>query len=269
MQGGSISEACRWSTASGPVFVKRATQDCGWILESEADGLARLRAAGAVRVPATLAAGESGHESFLVLEWLDLLPATAASDERLGKELARLHAMTRNSFGLDRDNAIGSARQKNGWINDWIAFWRERRIGFQLELAAGNGYCGRLQSRGRRLLEHVQDFFAGYSALPSPLHGDLWSGNRGMLADATPVVFDPAVYFGDREADVAMTRLFGGFESRFYAAYEHAWPFDPGVAVRVDLYNLYHVLNHLNLFGGGYRARAESMIDRLLAAAGH
>ena len=269
VRGGNISEACRWPTASGPVFVKRAPLGRYWMLESEAEGLARLRAAGAIRVPATLASGESGHESFLVLDWLELVPASAASDERLGTELARLHAVTRESFGLDRDNAIGSTRQMNGWVGDWIAFWRERRIGFQLELAAVNGYRGRLQSRGRRLLEEMKAFFAGHAAAPSLLHGDLWSGNRAMLADATPVVFDPAAYFGDREADVAMTRLFGGFGDRFYAAYEHSWPVEPGAADRAVLYNLYHVLNHLNLFGGGYRDQAEAMIDRLLAAAGH
>ncbi len=269
VHGGCISEACRWPTGSGPVFVKRAPLGRAWILEAEADGLARLRSSGAVRVPATLAAGETGRESFLVLEWLDLVPGNADSDERLGTQLARLHAITHESFGLDRDNAIGSMEQRNGWSGDWIAFWRERRLGFQLELADRNGYGGRMQARGQRLLAHVQDFFAGHAPAPSLLHGDLWSGNRGMLADATPIVFDPAAYFGDREADVAMTRLFGSFGGRFYAAYEHAWPLDPGAAGRADLYNLYHVLNHLILFGGGYRARAESMIDRLLAAVGH
>jgi protein-ribulosamine 3-kinase len=269
VHGGSINACFQWPTDAGPVFVKRCPLARRWILEAEADGLVRLRAAAAIRVPATLAAGETDRESFLVLEWLDLMPASAHSDERLGTELARLHARTRASFGLDRDNAIGATRQRNGWSGDWAVFWRERRIGFQLELAAVNGHGGRLQSRGLRLLEHIEEFFSGRAFAPSLLHGDLWSGNRAMLADVTPVVFDPAVYFGDREADVAMTRLFGGFGARFYDAYEHAWPLDAGAAVRVDLYNLYHVLNHLNLFGGGYRAQAEAMIDRLLAAAGH
>ncbi len=146
------------------------------------------------------------------------------------------------------------------------AFWRDRRLAFQLDRAAENGHGGRLQERGRRLLERVPAFFAGYVPVPSLLHGDLWTGNRAMLADGTPVVFDPAVYYGDREADLAMTRLFGGFGRRFYGAYEAEWPLDAGAASRCDLYNLYHVLNHLNLFGGGYRALAESTIDRLLAA---
>jgi fructosamine-3-kinase len=177
-----------------------------------------------------------------------------------------LHAVTAERFGLDRDNAIGATVQRNALSGDWAGFWRDRRIGFQLDLAAENGYAGRLQDRGRRLLERTPAFFAGYRPAPSLLHGDLWAGNRAMLADGTPVIFDPAVYYGDREADLAMTRLFGGFGTRFYEAYDAEWPPDPGADARADLYNLYHALNHLNLFGGRYRALAESMIDRLLAA---
>jgi fructosamine-3-kinase len=219
-------------------------------------------------VPRILGQGASTAQAWLELEWFDLRPADPASDARMGAALARLHAVTGSRFGLDRDNAIGAAPQPNAPADDWVAFWRERRIGFQLERAAANGRAVRLQERGRRLLERLPGFFAGYAPVPSLLHGDLWAGNRGMLGDGTPVVFDPAVYFGDREADVAMTRLFGGFGPCFYAAYATEWPLDAGVAVRSDLYNLYHALNHLNLFGGSYLAMAESMIDRLLAAAG-
>jgi fructosamine-3-kinase len=249
-------------------FVKRLPLADRWRLDAEADGLARLAAAGVIRVPRVLGQGASATEAWLELEWFDLQPADAASDARMGAALARLHAVTGDRFGLERDNAIGAAPQPNAPTGDWMAFWRERRIGFQLERAAANGHAGRLQARGGRLLERIPAFFAGYAPVPSLLHGDLWAGNRGMLGDGTPVVFDPAVYFGDREADVAMTRLFGGFGPCFYAAYATEWPLDAGVAVRSDLYNLYHALNHLNLFGGSYLAMAESMIDRLLAAAG-
>jgi protein-ribulosamine 3-kinase len=249
------------------VFVKRAPLERRWLLDAERDGLERLRLAGAVRVPEVLAEGAAGEEAFLVLEWLDLRPTDAAADARLGAALAKQHLAARSdSFGLERDNAIGASRQPNGWHGDWAGFWRERRLGFQLELAARQGHAGRLQERGRRLLEHVADFFTNHRPRPSLLHGDLWSGNRAALADGTPVVFDPAVYYGDAEADVAMTRLFGGFGADFYAAYAQIAPADAGAATRTDLYNLYHVLNHLNLFGGGYRAQAEAMIDRLLAA---
>lgn len=269
VHGGCINDCFRWQTASGPVFVKRRPLGRRWLLDAEQDGLERLRATGAIRVPATLAASVAGDVAFLVLEWLDLRPANDAADARLGAALAGLHEVQGAASGLECDNAIGATPQPNGRCADWPSFWRERRLGFQLGLAAKNGYAGRLQDRGHRLLENVDAFFAGYRPQPSLLHGDLWNGNRAMRTDGTSVVFDPAVYFGDCETDIAMTRLFGGFGPRFYAAYEAARPLDAGAATRRDLYNLYHVLNHLNLFGDSYRARAESMIDRLLAAAGH
>jgi protein-ribulosamine 3-kinase len=246
-------------------FVKRLPLSERWRLDAEADGLERLAQAGAIRVPRILGQSASAGEAWLELEWLDLRTADAGSDARMGVALARLHAVAGARHGLDRDNAIGAAPQPNAPCDDWAAFWRDRRLGFQLDRAAENGHGGRLQERGRWLLERVPAFFTGYRPLPSLLHGDLWAGNRAMLADGTPVVFDPAVYYGDREADLAMTRLFGGFGARFYDAYASEWPLDAGAASRCDLYNLYHVLNHLNLFGGGYRAMAESMIDRLLA----
>ena len=249
-------------------FVKRLPLSERWRLDAEADGLARLAGAGAIRVPRILGQGESNGEAWLELEWFDLQAADAASDARMGAALARLHAVAGRRYGLERDNAIGAAPQPNAPADDWAAFWRDRRLGFQLDRAAENGRDGRLQERGRRLLERIPAFFGGYRPLPSLLHGDLWAGNRAMLADGTPVVFDPAVYHGDREADLAMTRLFGGFGVRFYEAYSAEWPLDAGAGTRVDLYNLYHALNHLNLFGGGYRAMAESMVDRLLAAVG-
>jgi protein-ribulosamine 3-kinase len=250
------------------VFRKRLPSSERWRLDAEADGLARLAAAGAIRVPRVLRQGASDDEAWIELEWLDLHAPDAAADERCGEALARLHAATGPVFGLELDNAIGASPQPNAPSKDWSAFWRGRRLEFQLDLAARNGYRGRLLDRGQRLLDEIPAFLADHRPQASLLHGDLWAGNRAMLEDGTPVIFDPAVYHGDREADIAMTRLFGGFGPRFYAAYEHAWPLDAGAAVRGDLYNLYHVLNHLNLFGGGYRAQAESMIDRLLAAAG-
>jgi fructosamine-3-kinase len=247
-------------------FIKRLPLAERWRLEAEVDGLARIAETGAVRVPRVLGEGSDEADAWIELEWLDLLPADAGSDARMGEALARLHAATAPSFGLERDNAIGASPQPNAQSDDWMAFWRERRLAFQLDLALKNGHGGRVQDRGRQLLEALPRFFTGHRPQPSLLHGDLWGGNRGMLPDGTPVVYDPAAYYGDREADLAMTRLFGGFGPRFYAAYEHAWPPDAGAEARRDLYNLYHVLNHLNLFGGGYRAQAEGMIDRLLAA---
>ena len=250
------------------VFVKRLPLAERWRLDAEQDGLARIAMTGAVRVPRVLGTGEDDSEAWLELERLDLHAADAASDSRMGEALARLHAAGADAFGLACDNAIGASLQPNAQSSDWVKFFRERRLGYQLELAARNGHRGALQVRGRRLLEELPAFFDGHRPLPSLLHGDLWAGNRAMLGDGTPVVFDPAVYYGDREADLAMTRLFGGFGPRFYAAYEAAWPCDAGAAARSDLYNLYHVLNHMNIFGGSYRAQAEALIGRLLSLVG-
>jgi len=150
---------------------------------------------------------------------------------------------------------------------DWIAFYRAWRLRPQFELARHNAAPRGLLRQGERLLERLEAFFPGYHPMPSLLHGDLWGGNHGY-ADGVPVLFDPAVYYGDREVDLAMTELFGGYPADFYAAYREAWPLDPGYRVRKPLYNLYHVLNHFNLFGGGYAAQAEAMVRRLLAEAG-
>jgi len=268
VHGGSINDCFRWQTQHGPVFVKRAPRARLGLLEAEADGLERLRQAGSLRVPETLALGSTAAEAFLVLEWLDLVLPDAASEQRLGEALAWQHRNRGPAYGLERDNFIGATPQPNSPADDWVAFLRERRLGCQLALAAKNGHTGRLQDRGRRLVEVMDVFFATYRPAASLLHGDLWSGNRGALADGTPVVFDPATYYGDREADISMTQLFGSFGPRFYSAYAATWPLDQAAGTRRDLYNLYHVLNHLNLFGGAYRTQAESMIDRLLAAAG-
>ncbi len=167
-------------------------------------------------------------------------------------------------FGFPCDNFIGTTPQPNAWTDDWITFWRDQRLGFQLQLAAKNGHGGQLQRLGEKLLDVLPAFFDGYTPQPSLLHGDLWGGNHAYLTDGTPTIFDPAAYYGDRECDLAMTELFGGYPADFYAAYRAAWPLDAGYAGRRDLYNLYHILNHANLFGGGYVRQAEQMMRVLL-----
>lgn len=182
-------------------------------------------------------------------------------------QLAALHAQPQPYFGWHRDNWIGATPQLNERSDDWIEFWRDRRMGFQLDLAARNGYTRTIQRHGDKLRLYVAGLFAGFRPCPSLLHGDLWSGNIGCVG-GEPVIFDPAVYYGDREADLAMTELFGGFPAEFYAAYREALPLDSGYAQRRTLYNLYHVLNHLNLFGGGYLAQAERMMVQLVEELG-
>jgi len=266
--GGSIHRAYRWPAGSGSLFVKLAPAAAAPLFAAEADGLAALAAAGAVRVPAVVATGVAAGHAWLALEWLELAPVTPRADAALGERLAALHRTTAPRHGFAADNYLGRTPQANGWADDWPRFLAERRLRPQLELAAANGYAGPLTERGARLVAALGAFYADYRPAASLLHGDLWSGNRGALADGTPVAFDPAPYFGDREADLAMARLFGGFDSGFYAAYAAAWPPDPGAAGRVALHQLYHVLNHLNLFGGGYLRHALALTDQLLAGQG-
>ena len=264
--GGCINEALVVRGEGERYFVKLNRSDRAGMFAAEADGLRELSAAGAIRVPQPICSGVNGR-AFLVLEYLPLGAERGASLERLGHQLAALHRRTQTKFGWRRDNTIGSTPQANTEHEDWIEFWRSRRLLPQLALATDNGHA-RALARGARLAERLHALYTDYRPAPSLLHGDLWSGNYGVLADGEPVIFDPAVYYGDREADLAMTELFGGFSARFYAAYNETWPLDPGYEVRKDLYNLYHVLNHLNLFGGGYLAQATRLIDRLLSETG-
>jgi fructosamine-3-kinase len=268
VHGGDINTCVRWETERGPMFVKLAPAARIGTFEAEAEALEELADARALRVPAVLGCGVAGREAFLALEWIEFGRATEASEIALGEGLARLHAQQEARFGWRRDNTIGSTPQRNAWCDDWVDFYGRERLGFQLELAESQGLGGRTVALGRRLCERLSCFFETYRPVPSLLHGDLWGGNWAADDKGAPVIFDPATYYGDREADLAMTRLFGGFGRNFYRAYETAWPLDPGADVRRDLYNLYHVLNHFNLFGGGYGAQAGRMIERLLAETG-
>lgn len=259
--GGDICAAEVIDDGSRRFFVKRLPAAQVGLFEAEAAGLAALGAH--LRVPAVIATGVAAGQAYLVLEALTLCGRGDAAG--LGCALAALHRVPQHGYGWPHDNWIGRSAQRNGVQADWIEFWRSRRLGVQLALAAADGHGGRLQRDGERLLADLPAFFAGYTPAASLLHGDLWGGNHAYLQDGTPVLFDPAVYVGDREADLAMTELFGGYAPEFYAAYRAAWPLDPGYGVRKTLYNLYHVLNHAHLFGGGYVAQAARMTATLVA----
>ena len=269
--GGCIHTALRLQgdtpTRSQAFFAKVNAADRDAMFAAEADGLAALRDTGSVAVPRVIAQGADGDASWLVLEWLDLAPLDSRSGAALGAALARLHRPRREKFGWARDNFIGATPQMNGWSDDWLAFWRERRLHPQLRLAARNRLPSKLIDRGERLVADCGAFFRAYRPQPSLLHGDLWGGNASAARGA-PAVFDPAVYVGDREADLAMTELFGGFPREMVAAYVADFPPDDGYTVRRDLYNVYHVLNHANLFSGGYVSQAARLVERLLAEIG-
>lgn len=216
---------------------------------AEADGLTGLRSAG-MRAPQPHAHGVEGDEAYLLLELLEL--RSAGDYAELGRMLAAMHRRVGNGFGWHRDNYIGATPQSNAWCEEWTTFWRERRLRPQLALARRNGFD----------LEEPNDILAEHRPTPSLLHGDLWAGNAGF-ADGGPVLFDPAVYYGDRETDLAMTELFGGFPSAFYRAYDEAFPLSEGYERRKELYKLYHLLNHLNLFGAGYLGRVRRTLGLL------
>lgn len=270
--GGCINVATVLHGSDGArYFVKLNEAAHAAMFAAEYEGLLEIRRTGTVRAPEPLCHGVTGGLAYLVLEHLDLRSGDAASAERLGRELAAMHRHTRDAHGWSRDNTIGTTPQINTGpedpLADWTQFWGRRRLGFQLDLAVRAGHS-RLAGPGERLLEALPALLSAHRPPASLLHGDLWSGNQARCADGTPVIFDVAVYYGDRETDIAMTELFGRLPEAFYAAYREAWPLPAGYALRRDLYNLYHVLNHLNLFGGGYGAQAEALIRRLLAAAG-
>ena len=243
-------------------FVKLNRADRLEMFEAEFAGLDELAKSKTIRVPQPLCSGCSADHSYLVMEYIELSGSEVS--EAAGRQLAALHRVGWSTFGWRRSNTIGSTPQANTPSDNWISFWRERRLGFQLELAARNGYGGALQKRGAQLMEFVPGLI-DHNPQPSLLHGDLWGGNLAYDREGNPVIYDPATYYGDREAELAMTELFGGFGGRFYAAYNEAWPLDPGYTSRKTLYNLYHILNHLNMFGGGYGSQALAMINRLLA----
>ena len=263
--GGSINECYHWPCTGGALFVKVAPRDRLPDFEAEVAGLTELQAAHALRVPRVLAVGYTDSAAFLALEWITAGARTPDCERRLGEGLARLHAVRAPRFGWTRDNTIGRTPQANAWTDDWAEFFRERRLRPQLARAVAGGYAHMLEAPGQRLLESLHLLLAGHRPSPALLHGDLWGGNWLASEDIEPVVFDVAVYYGDRETDLAMTRLFGGFGNAFYQAYEGATPPAAGEPVRRDLYNLYHVLNHANLFGAGYARQARESIDRLLA----
>jgi len=263
VSGGDISAAWRLATADGDLFIKTGPLSAMNMFIAESEGLSEISNTASIYVPKVIATGQSKTAVFLALEWLDFEPASDAVESRFGEQLADLHRVSKKRFGWHRDNTIGLSPQKNSWCDDWVDFFREQRLAFQFQLAAENGFSADLQERGSRLLKRLPIYFDSAVTTPSLLHGDLWGGNWACC-DGRPVIFDPAVYYGDRETDLAMTRLFGGFSEKFYAAYESCWPLPDGHRERRYLYQLYHVLNHLNLFGSAYLGRATGLIDKLL-----
>jgi len=265
VSGGSINKAACLEGGHRRFFVKTNKPDLVGMFQAEAAGLSAIRSSHTIRAPKPITWGADGENSWLVLEFVEFAEGSSGTSAALGEQLAAMHRLSADSFGWQRDNTIGSTRQINTPNKDWASFFGQHRLSFQLELAAGNNVSSAIIDGCSQLLEVLPSFFTGYKPQPSLLHGDLWGGNWAADTAGEPVIFDPAVYFGDRETDIAMSELFGGFNHRFYQAYGAAWPLDPGYCVRKTLYNLYHILNHYNLFGGNYAHQAQRMINTLLA----
>ncbi len=264
LHGGDINRAWRLDVGARRFFVKVNRAELLPMFEAEKAGLDTIRNSRSIRVPEVFLTGSAGSNAYIVMEFIEL--GGRADDERLAQALAAMHHFGQDRFGFDCDNTIGSTPQINTWTVDWIEFWREHRLGFQLELAASRGADAATIDAGVELGQRLPDFFSDYRPRPALLHGDLWGGNQGADAEGAPVIYDPACYYGDHEADLAMMELFGSPGQRFFTAYHDLFPIDRGYRLRRELYNLYHILNHYNLFGGGYGAQAHAMIGRLLAA---
>jgi len=263
LNGGDINQAALIQSKDNNWFVKYRRNAPPGIFQAEALALAEISATRCIRVPEAIAWGTVNDTSWLVLEHLELTSNGPAS--LLGEQLAVMHDVSSNSFGWSGNNFIGTTPQLNDMSDNWAGFWRDCRMEPQLELAKGNGFGGRLLNRGERLMASIDQLMHDHKPAASLLHGDLWAGNKAFTSGGQPVIFDPASYYGDRETDIAMTELFGGFEPAFYTAYLAHSPLPEGYLLRRELYKLYHVLNHLNLFGAAYLSRCENIIDELLA----
>jgi fructosamine-3-kinase len=262
--GGCINQAVAVSDQQRTFFVKlnRASQLA--MFEAECEGLRAIYDSRTIRVPQPLCSGVIDESAYVVMEWLALGgSSSAAAWQQMGVQLAAMHQVSSDQgFGWHRDNTIGATPQKNGWWPDWAVFWRDRRLGPQFELAHERG--GHFPRRDQ-LMSAIPQLLHGHSPQPALLHGDLWSGNAAITRSGEPVILDPATYYGDSESDIAMTELFGRFPESFYQAYQSVKPLEPGYLQRKVLYNLYHILNHFNLFGGSYASQANRMIDQVLA----
>jgi protein-ribulosamine 3-kinase len=265
LSGGDINSAFQLQGNDKAYFVKLNRPDSLAMFTAESTGLTELADTKTVRTPSPIVHGKSPEQAFLVLEYIEFGTSSKTSECLLGQQLAQLHQQPQPYYGWHTDNTIGSTPQINAQSKDWPEFYRTQRLQYQLNMAAAKGYAGQLQATGAQLCENVNRFFSGYRPQPSLLHGDLWGGNSATDKAGNPVIYDPACYYGDREADLAMTELFGGFSRDFYAAYQETYPLDQGYTTRKTLYNLYHILNHLNLFGSGYLRQAENMIASLLS----
>jgi len=264
ISGGCINQTWKATdTNNQNWFIKENKPTLISMFEAEAAGLAVIQQSKSIRAPKPICYGKTNDFSYLVMEYISM--QSGINQLTTGEQLAQMHQTTQPLFGWERDNTIGSTPQLNQQHKNWVNFWKEQRLIPQLTLAKQKGYSNTAYDAGLKLVDHLELFFRQYQPDPSLLHGDLWGGNCATDSANHPVIFDPALYYGDRETDIAMTELFGGFSQTFYDSYNAVYPLNSDYKTRKTLYNLYHILNHYNLFDGGYASQAESMTRQLLS----
>lgn len=262
ISGGDIHSAYQLNSNLGRYFVK--TNHCSQnnLFATEAFSLQQIQESLSIKTPKVIHQGKSASSSWLILEFLDL--STQGDERQRGRDLALMHHHIQPHFGWAQDNYIGHSLQPNAREDNWESFYGQQRLTQQLKLAEKNGLSAKVLKQGEQLLDKLPQFFTHYQPKASLLHGDLWGGNSAFDADGEACFFDPASYYGDRETDIAMTKLFGGFSAEFYLGYNEVFPLDKGFKMRQPLYDLYHILNHYNLFGDPYTLQAEKLIRQLL-----
>jgi len=260
--GGSINTALKVETNKGIFFIKHNSKHLyPAMFEKEALGLKILGDANTVRVPEVITFDDVGEDSFLILNFIESGNMTKDFWDLFAKNLVALHKNTNKNFGLNHDNYIGSLKQFNDWENSWSDFFREQRLEVQLKMARDSSLLERsIVSAFERFYKRIDEIFPNEQ--PSLVHGDLWSGNFMVGEKGEPIIIDPAVYYGHREMDLGMSQLFGGFSNEFYNSYNKYFPLEKGWQKRMDYCNLYPLLVHVNLFGGGYMSSVKSIISR-------
>lgn len=262
--GGDIAEAFVLQATTGWVFLKVLPLEQAGLLSAEADGLKALAETGCIRVPGVLHRGIHDQFGWLALEYLQLGGRSRRCDARLGHKLAELHRSTGESFGWHRGNYIGRTPQINIFTEDWREFFGQHRLAPQFDRLRRRYPDSSWKELKAETLAAWDVVAANHQPKPSLIHGDLWRGNAASLPDDVPVIFDPAVHYADRECDLAMAHLFGGYDEAFFHAYEDAWPLPQGYEIRRLYYKLYHMLNHANMFGRPYQDAAGQLCRRIL-----
>jgi len=270
--GGCIHHACQIRTQTSSYFLKWNDEAIPGMFSTEARGLECIRQTNTLRVPTVIQASEQQKDSpaFLLMEWIDKGSSRPIDQRKLGEGLAAMHRegkspQTPASYGLDENNFLGRAVQENGWNTAWTDIFREKRLLPQIDTAIQNGLMpAQRQKRLVILMDRLDDWLAGVERRPCLVHGDLWRGN--VMADrmGNPVMLDPAAYYADREVEIAYTQLFHGFDRSFFDAYQAAWPLDKGFSERRDIYNLYHLINHLNHFGEPYGTQVDAILQHYI-----